>query len=435
MSEAVHRSTGNAKPYILFGLAIVLSMFGGLGAWAAMAELSGAVIGSGVIAVSNKRQTVQHLEGGIVADLLVRDNQVVEAGQLLVRLDDTRARASLRIIEGRLDLLYAQAARLRAEREGAPAMDIPIALIERLSDATVTDIVEGQIELFKTRRSALNGETEILTQRTTQLNEQTQGIEAQQAAKVRQIELITEELGGLQRLFRQGYAPRTRILELEREAERLRGEAGEHIAEIARINTQIGETELQIIQLHRAREEQATEQLRETQAQVFDLEQRRVAALDEMRRLEIHAPKAGSVVGLSVHTVGGVISPGQPVMDIVPQEDELIVEAQIAPQDVDKIASGSVAVVRLSAFDLRTTPELNGTVLSMSADRLIDETTGMPYYLVRVRIPEIELARLDGLSLLPGMPAEVFINTGQRSALSYLVKPLTDSLAHVFRED
>ena len=435
MSEAVARSTGNAKPYILFGLAIVLSMFGGLGAWAAMAELSGAVIGSGVIAVSNKRQTVQHLEGGIVADLLVRDNQVVEAGQLLVRLDDTRARASLRIIEGRLDLLYAQAARLRAEREGAPAMDIPIALIERLSDATVTDIVEGQIELFKTRRSALNGETEILTQRTTQLNEQTQGIEAQQAAKVRQIELITEELGGLQRLFRQGYAPRTRILELEREAERLRGEAGEHIAEIARINTQIGETELQIIQLHRAREEQATEQLRETQAQVFDLEQRRVAALDEMRRLEIHAPKAGSVVGLSVHTVGGVISPGQPVMDIVPQEDELIVEAQIAPQDVDKIASGSVAVVRLSAFDLRTTPELNGTVLSMSADRLIDETTGMPYYLVRVRIPEIELARLDGLSLLPGMPAEVFINTGQRSALSYLVKPLTDSLAHVFRED
>ena len=435
MSEAVARSTGNAKPYILFGLAIVLSMFGGLGAWAAMAELSGAVIGSGVIAVSNKRQTVQHLEGGIVADLLVRDNQVVEAGQLLVRLDDTRARASLRIIEGRLDLLYAQAARLRAEREGAPAMDIPIALIERMSDATVTDIVEGQIELFKTRRSALNGETEILTQRTTQLNEQTQGIEAQQAAKVRQIELITEELGGLQRLFRQGYAPRTRILELEREAERLRGEAGEHIAEIARINTQIGETELQIIQLHRAREEQATEQLRETQAQVFDLEQRRVAALDEMRRLEIHAPKAGSVVGLSVHTVGGVISPGQPVMDIVPQEDELIVEAQIAPQDVDKIASGSVAVVRLSAFDLRTTPELNGTVLSMSADRLIDETTGMPYYLVRVRIPEIELARLDGLSLLPGMPAEVFINTGQRSALSYLVKPLTDSLAHVFRED
>ena len=435
MSEAVPRSTGNAKPYILFGLAIVLSMFGGLGAWAAMAELSGAVIGSGVIAVSNKRQTVQHLEGGIVADLLVRDNQVVEAGQLLVRLDDTRARANLRIIEGRLDLLYAQAARLRAEREGAPAMGIPIALIERMSDATVSDIVEGQIELFKTRRSALNGETEILTQRTTQLNEQTQGIEAQQAAKVRQIELITEELEGLQQLFRQGYAPRTRILELEREAERLRGEAGEHIAEIARINTQIGETELQIIQLQRAREEQATEQLRETQAQVFDLEQRRVAAMDEMRRLEIHAPKAGSVVGLSVHTVGGVISPGQPVMDIVPQEDELIVEAQIAPQDIDKIAGGSVAVVRLSAFDLRTTPELNGTVLSMSADRLIDETTGMPYYLVRVRIPEIELARLDGLSLLPGMPAEVFINTGQRSALSYLVKPLTDSLAHVFRED
>lgn len=428
-------SAASSGRYILFGLVIVVAMFGGLGTWAAIAELSGAVIAPGVVSVSSKRQTVQHLEGGIISELLVRDHETVEVGQVLVRLDDTRAKATLGIIGGRLDILNAQAARLIAERDGLAELAVPADLADRIAEPQVTEIVEGQIELFKARQDGLNGETEILTQRIAQLGDQIVGLEAQQAAKERQIEIISEELSGLERLYRQGYAPRTRLLELQRAAERLRGEVGEHIADIAAAGTQIGETRLQIIQLRRDFAEQAVEQLREVRAQVFDLDQRRAAALDELMRLDIRAPKAGAVVGLGVHTIGGVVAPGQALMDIVPEEDELIIEAQVAPQDVDKIAGGLNAMVRLSAFDLRTTPELNGTVVSASADRLMDEMSGLPYYLVDVRISDSELARLDGLTLMPGMPAEVFIDTGKRTALSYLVKPLTDSLAHVFRED
>ena len=435
MIEHPSRSMVSARRYILFGLAVLLLLVGGLGAWATIAQLSGAVISPGVVAVSSNRQTVQHLEGGIISALLVRDHQTVAAGQLLVKLDDTQARATLAIIDGRLDLLRAQAARLQAERDGLAAIVVPESMGDRLEDPAVREIIEGQVELFEARRLALDGETEILTQRVAQLEDQIGGLEAQQAAKDSQIELISEELVGLERLYRQGYAPRTRVLELQRARERLRGEVGEHLADLARAQTRIGETRLQIIQLQWDVREAAVEQLREVQAQIYDLEQRRAAALDELKRLDIYAPVAGAVVDMSVHTVGGVAAPRQPLMDIVPEEDELVIEAQIAPHDIDKIAGGLPAVVRLSAFDLRTTPELNGTVFAVSADRLIDETRGVAYYQVDVRIPESELARLEDLTLLPGMPAEVFINTGERSALSYLVKPLADSLAHVFRED
>ncbi len=435
MIEHPSRSMVSARRYILFGLAVLLLLVGGLGAWATIAQLSGAVISPGVVAVSSNRQTVQHLEGGIISALLVRDHQTVAAGQLLVKLDDTQARATLAIIDGRLDLLRAQAARLQAERDGLAAIVVPESMDDRLEEPAVREIIDGQVELFEARRLALDGETEILTQRVAQLEDQIGGLEAQQAAKDSQIELISEELVGLEQLYRQGYAPRTRVLELQRARERLPGEVGEHLADLARAQTRIGETRLQIIQLQWDVREAAVEQLREVQAQIYDLEQRRAAALDELKRLDIYAPVAGAVVDMSVHTVGGVAAPRQPLMDIVPEEDELVIEAQIAPHDIDKIAGGLPAVVRLSAFDLRTTPELNGTVFAVSADRLIDETRGVAYYQVDVRIPESELARLEDLTLLPGMPAEVFINTGERSALSYLVKPLADSLAHVFRED
>ncbi len=429
------RSMVSARRYILFGLAVLLLLVGGLGAWATIAQLSGAVISPGVVAVSSNRQTVQHLEGGIISALLVRDHEAVEAGQLLLKLDDTQARATLAIIDGRLDLLRAQAARLQAERDGLEAIEVPASIGDRLAEPAVREIIDGQVELFEARRLALDGETEILTQRIAQLEDEIGGLQAQQSAKESQIGLISEELVGLERLYRQGYAPRTRVLELQRGRERLSGEVGEHLADLARARTRIGETRLQIIQLRWDVREEAVEQLREVQAQIYDLDQRRAAALDELKRLDIYAPVAGAVVGLSVHTVGGVAAPGQPLMDIVPEEDELVIEAQIAPTDIDKIAGGLPAVVRLSAFNLRTTPELNGTVFAVSADRLVDETRGFAYYQVGVRIPESELARLEDLTLLPGMPAEVFINTGERSALSYLVKPLADSLAHVFREE
>lgn len=425
----------NPLPHILAGLVIIAVMFGGLGTWAALAPLTSAVIAPGVVTVFSKRKTLQHLEGGIVSEILVRDGDFVERGQLLLRLEDTRARANLAIIEGQLGVFQARQGRLEAERDGAEAVAFPAALTERAEDPKVADSLRGEAELFTARKAALDGEVEILTQRVQQLKKQIAGLEAQRRAKGKQLTLISEEVQGLQSLYEKGYAPKTRILALQREAERLSGERGEHIAEIARAETSIGEAELQKIQVRKTFREEVVAELREVQARVFDLEERQVAAADELKRVELRAPQGGTVVGLDVHTLGGVIGPGQPILDLVPREDELVIEGRVPPQDIDKIVSGQGALVRLSAFDLRTTPELEGVVLTASADRLTDQTTGESYFLVSVRIAKEELDKLGDLVLLPGMPAEVFIATGERTALSYLFKPLTDGLERALRDE
>ena len=425
----------NPLPHILAGLLIVAVMFGGLGTWAALAPLESAVIAPGVVTVFSKRKTLQHLEGGIVSEILVRDGDFVDRGQLLLRLEDTRARANLAIVEGQLNVFRAREARLAAERDGAEAVVFPAALTEREADPKITGSLRGEAELFAARKAALEGEVEILTQRVQQLKKQITGLEAQRRAKGKQLELIVEEVQGLQTLYEKGYAPKTRILALQRTAEQLAGERGEHIAEIARARTSIGEAELQKIQVAKTFREEVVGELREVEARVFDLEERYVAAADELKRVELRAPQAGTVVGLDVHTVGGVITPGQPILDLVPLEDELVIEGRVAPQDIDKITPGQSSVVRLSAFDLRSTPELTGAVFTASADSLPDPVTGESYYLVGVRIAKEELAKLGNLVLLPGMPAEVFIATGERTALSYLIKPLTDGLERALRDE
>ena len=429
------RLRSNPLPYILFGLLIVLLMFGGIGTWASLAPLQSAVIAPGVVTVFSKRKTVQHLEGGIVSEILVRDGGQVEEGQLLLRLDDTRARANLAIIKGQLNVYRARKARLEAERDSREAINFPSSLLLQDSDPKIADTLRGEAELFTARRSTLEGEVKILTQRVEQLKEEIKGLKAQRLSKTAQLKFIVEEVQGLRQLYEKGYAPKTRILALQRTAEQLAGERGEHIADIARAKNGIGEAELQKIQVEKTFREQVIAELREVEARVFDLEERYVAAADELRRVEIRAPQAGSVVGLDVHTVGGVISPGQPILDIVPQEDELVIEGQVAPQDIDKVSPGLLAVVRLSAFDLRTTPELTGSVFMASADRLVDPATGEPYYQVGVRIDKAEVRKLGGLSLVPGMPAEVFIATGERTALSYFLKPLTDGLKRALRDE
>ena len=422
-------------PYVLMGSMIVAAMLGGLGLWSAVTPLSGAVIAPGVVTVYSKRKTIQHLEGGIVDQILVRDGDHVDDGQLLIRLADTRARANLAVVSSRLDVLRAREARLRTERDGHRGVAFPDGLMARRGERSVTEILASEVELFVARRTALEGEVQILEQRIAQLEQQILGLDAQQQANGAQIRLIEEELTGLRSLHEKGYVSKTRILELERRQEELRGERGQHIAEIARARTAIGEAQLQIMQVRNDVREEVATQLHEVQADLLDIQERYVAAADELQRLEIRAPQPGIVVGLDVHTVGGVISPGQPILDIVPQEDELVIEAQVAPQDIDKIAIGLEATVRLSAFDLRSTPELSGTVFATSADRLIEEASREPYYLVAARIPDAELAKLQGLELVPGMPAEVFIRTGERTALSYLLKPLTDGMARAFKDD
>ncbi len=433
--DGAPKASSDARPYIFVGFVVVLSVFGGLGAWASLAPLSGAVIAPGTVVVDSNQRTVQHLEGGIVSEILIRDGDRIAKDDLLLRLDDTRAAASLAILDGQLHVLRAREARLLAERDLKETVSFPEGLLGLADDGEVSAILAGERDQFTARQAALDGQVEILKGRVSQFRDEIGGLEAQVGAKVRQIALIGQELKGLRQLHEKGYAPLTRILALEREAERLGGEQGQHKAEIARAKGGIGESELQIVQLRKTFREEVVAELRDTQAEIFDLSQRRVAAADDVRRVEVRAPIGGVVMGLGVHTLGGVISPGQPILYIVPSDDTLVIEAQVAPQDIDKVAPGLASVVRLSAFSIRSTPELLGEVITVSPDRFVDEASGEQFYKARVRIPEDQLAKLNGLALLPGMPAEVFINTGERKALSYFVKPFTDSLTRAFRDD
>lgn len=424
----------DSRPYILAGLAILAVMIGGFGTWAAVAPLSGALVAPGVVTVETNRKTVQHLEGGIVLELRVRNGDVVQRDDVLIRLEDTRVKAQLAVIDGRREVLMAREARLAAERDDADRIAFPEALSRRMSVPKVAEIMRGQSELFAARRSAFQGSISVLEQRAAQLREEIHGLQAQHAAKARQIEIITKELHDLRELYEKGLVPRPRMLALEREKERLVGETGQHLADIARAEKAIGETALQVVQLRHTTRETAVTELREVEAEIFDLAERRVVFQDELERIEIRAPQSGQVVGLSVHTVGAVIKPGQPLMDIVPREDRLVVEARLRPEDVDKVAHGSKAHVRFSAFDRDRTPEVSGEVTTVSADRLIEQAGQEPYYAVRVGIAAGEIARLGQLQLRAGMPAEVFIQTGDRTALSYLMKPFMDALRRSFSE-
>jgi HlyD family type I secretion membrane fusion protein len=433
--EEVPPASTNPRPYILIGLAVVVSIFGGLGTWAAVAPLSGAVIAPGMVTVISNRKTVQHFEGGIVAELFVRDGDAVDRAEPLLRLDDTRARSGLGILDTHLDLLRALEQRLVAERDGREGIEFADALLHRSGDPNIAEIMAGQRQLFEARRVALRGEVDIFVRRAEQLREEIRGLQAQQRARERQMALIEEEFAGQRKLFDDGFASKNRIRELERELERLRGELGENLAGIARAENGIGETQLRIIQLEKDFREEVVSELHEVQGQIFDLEERRVAALDELTRLVVRAPQAGTVVNMRLHTVGGVLAPGDPILDIVPDDDELVVEARVRPDDIDKVSVGGTATVRLTAFDRRSTPRLEGTVIRVSADRMTDRDSGIPYYLVRTRIPESELALLGELRLVPGMPAETFVETGARTMLSYLLKPLGDGMARAFKED
>lgn len=432
--DALPEIDSDGRPFIVAGLVIVALVFGALGTWAAVAPLSGAIVAPGVVTVDTNRKTVQHLEGGIVAELRIREGDAVRQGDLLIRLDDTRVKAQLGMIDGRLDELRAREARLVAERDGTERIVMPAAFAARAKDLQLAAILRGQSEIFVARRNALDGEVSLLAQRTEQLRQEIGGIEAQQQAKTRQVRLIAGELKDLRGLLEKELVPRSRVLSLEREAERLNGERGQHVAEIARARASIGEAELRILQLRKDFRERVITELRELETELFDLSERRIVAQDELRRVDIRAPLSGRVVGLAVHTIGAVIGPGQNLMDIVPEEDRLVVEARVAPEEVDKVGAGQEAVVRLSAFDLRTTPEFKGTVTTVSADRLSDPATNLPYYAVRIQIPGEALAALGDLQLRAGMPAECFIQTGARTALNYLMKPFYDAVLRVVRD-
>jgi HlyD family secretion protein len=349
-------------------------------------------------------------------------------------LDETVTRASLSMVSKQLDQFEARQARLIAERDSLPAIKVLASLADRQDNPDVRDIIAGERSLFEARRSAIAGQRAQLTERVAQLREEIRGLEAQVVAKRKQVGLINQELEGVEKLYKQNLVPITRLTSLQREASRLDGEDGQLVAQIASSKGKIAETELQMIQLVQDMKKEVATDLRDTQSKIGELVERKITAEDQLKRIDIRAPQDGFVHQSSVHTVGGVINAGEPIMLIVPQADSLVVEARIAPQDIDQVHPGQQVTLRFSAFSQRTTPEIFATLSRISADLTRETQSNIAYYTIRVTIPEEELKKLEGKVLLPGMPVEAFIQTGSRTALSYLIKPFEDQVARAFRE-
>lgn len=422
------------KFHLLLGLAIVVVLVVGLGGWASTVLISGALIAPGQIVVESNVKKVQHPTGGVVGEVRARDGDVVKAGDIVVRLDDTVTKANLAIVTKNLDAAQARAARLQAEQRGLDKIEFPQALLERANDPDVRVLLSAETKLFDVRVNGRTGQKAQLRERITQLNEEISGLSAQEKAKDQEIALVQNELTGVRELYDKRLVQISRLTQLERDSARLNGERAQYIASRAQAKGKITETELQIIQIDKDVVSEVSKDLRETNDKIGELIERKVAAEDQLRRIDIRAPQDGMVLQSTVHTVGGVVTAGDALMLIVPQADDLQVEAKVNPVDIDKLQIGQKTLLRLSAFNQRTTPELNGVVSRVSPDVTSDQRTGQSYYTIRVSMPAQEIARLGDVKMIPGMPVEAFVQTGDRTMLSYLMKPLHDQLMRAFRE-
>ena len=423
------------RRHLFAGTALIASLAVGLGGWAATTDIAGAVIALGTIVVDSNVKKVQHPTGGVVGELRVRDGSRVAAGDILLRLDETVTRANLAIVTKGLNELMARKARLEAERDGRLAIVFPSGLLNRSSNADVAHIIDGESKLFEIRQMARVGQRAQLRQRIEQLHEEIGGHGAQERAKSQEIGFIQRELKGAHELWEKNLMPISKLTLLEREATRLEGERGKLVSAIAQTKGKISEIELQIVQIDQDLSSEVGKDLRDIDAKIGEYLERQVAAEDQLKRVEIRAPQDGTVHASTVHTVGGVIpSGGEAIMLIVPETDKLLVEARVAPQDIDQVWLGQETILRFSAFSQRTTPEINGTVSRVSADVTTDQRTNQSYYTIRIAIAEGELTRLGSVKLVPGMPVETFVRTGERKVLSYLVKPLHDQIMRAFRD-
>lgn len=428
-----HRKWPVRRPLVI-GLLSLLILVGGFGTWALTARISGAVIASGRIVVEQNRQVVQHIDGGIVHEILVSEGDLVERGAVLVRLDPDELRARLSIIEGQLFEILARRARYEAERDRSNTLVFDPILRDG-GHAEAAELMQGQERLFRTRLETAEQEAEQLRRRTGQIRSQIVGIEAQQAALTRQLDLIEQELTSQQSLLDRGLAQAGTVLTLEREKARLTGQAGELTANKAQAEEKITELELEIIRLQTARREEAITRLRDLQFNELELREQRANLSRQLDRLDLRAPVSGVVYGLQVFGEGAVIRPAQPVLYLVPQDRPLVITAQVSPTDIDSVQRGQDVTLRFSSLDQRRTPELFGTVRQVSADAFADETTGQRYYDAEIVLNPGEAARLpDGTTLIPGMPVETFIRTMERTPMTYLTQPLMDYVARTFRD-
>ncbi|EPM44063.1 HlyD family type I secretion periplasmic adaptor subunit [Pseudomonas syringae] len=402
------------------GVAIVLVTFGLFGTWAALAPLGNAVYGTGVVMVQSYRKTVQHLEGGIVKELLARDGDTVHKDDPLIVLDDSQLRSQFESTRNQLISTQAREARLRAERDELSA--IPPLTISGTDSQRAKEAIEGEEQVFRTRKNSRLTEISVQRERIGQLKQQIIGLRDMIRTKVSLEKSYSSEITELKDLLSQGFVDKQRLLEQERKLDMLKSEVSDHESTITKTQLQISETELQIIQLNKNFSSEVAKELSDVQAKVFDLQETASALEDRLSRIVIRAPEDGMVLDMKVHTIGGVVGSGTPLLDIVPESSELVVEAHVAINDIDRISIGKLTDVHFSAFNSATTPVIEGIVTRISADRLKDEA-GEPYYLVRVKLTEKGLKRLGDRKLQPGMPAEVLINAGERTMLQYLLKP------------
>ena len=414
---------------LLVGLLLVVVMVASVGGWAATTPIGGAVIASGFVVVESNIKKVQHPTGGIVALIAVKNGNLVTAGDVLVSLDDTQARANLGIVASQLVQLSGRKARLEAERDQTDHVRFPAGFVISGEDAVA--IMEGERRLFEVRQSVKNGQIAQFTERIGQLRQEIKGITAQRDAKAEEVELMRDELERLEGMRKKDLVPTTRTLQAQRDLTRLRGEWGAHVAQIARSQGQISETDLQIIAVTQNMQTEASKELREIEARIAELLERKVAAEDQLKRIYLRAPQTGYVHDLTVHTIGGVIGPGESVMTIVPTHETLSVEARIGTADIDQVAVGQEAVLRFPALNQRTTPEIKGTVSRIGADLTKDPQANAVYFTLRISVADNDR---DAFKLVPGMPVEAFISTHERTALSYLMKPISDQVTKAFRE-
>ena len=425
--------TRSIRNNLLIAALVSLLLIVGVGGWAALSEISGAVVARGTVVVESEVKQVQHREGGIVRRILVEEGDEIAAGDLLVQLDDMAARTNHSIIINQLAELKARRARLMAEREGKDIIAFP-PRPEGESPEKLAQIELSQTHLMEARSESLSKRKEQLRDQIHQFEEQIGGLEARLTAKREELDLLDEEFASLATLFEKQLVTRDRMAALKRDRTRLNGEHSELSSEIASHREAISERRMQSLQIDEESRAEILRELQDVTSEVAELELQRVKVEDELNRLQVRAPRAGYVHQLAFHTIGAVVPPGETIMQIVPRDDLLVIDAEVAPSDIDQLYLGQEAMIRFPGLDNRTTPRLAARVERIAADQTLDEATNVAFYKIRLRIPKEELAKLDGQTLVPGMPVETFVTTGSRTVLAYLTKPIVDQIAHAMKE-
>ncbi|QDL93698.1 HlyD family type I secretion periplasmic adaptor subunit [Paroceanicella profunda] len=428
--------TWSATRPLAIGVAALFVLVFGFGVWGAMASISGAVIATGALQVEAERQVIQHPDGGVVGEILVRDGDVVDAGQILLRLDDKLLRSELNIVEGQLFEIWARTGRLAAERDQADTITWPDELVELAATRPeVRKLMTGQQALFEARRDTRLKQIAALQERKLQTDQQVTGGEAQLDALKTQLSLIQEELEDQITLQKKGLTQASRVLSLQREEARLKGEVGELITTIAQSKGRIAEIEIEVLSVDDQAREDAITQMRDLEYREVELRERRLSSTERLSRLDVRAPLAGIIYGNTVHALHSVIRAADPIMYVIPTGGGLVISSRIETIHIDEVHVGQPAILRFSAFNSRETPEITGTIQQVSADSFTDDQRGISYYEARIRPDDGEIEKLTGRELIPGMPVEAYIQTGERSALSYFTKPVMDYFNKAFREE